>query len=40
MKKYSGGYEEVGEEEQNTFVIKVTKSMTPEQVAEQVLRLK
>jgi len=40
MKKYSGGYEEVGDDEQNTFVIKVTKSMTPEQVAEQVLRCK
>ena len=33
MAKYTGGHEAVQDDEQNTFVINVTKAMTPEDVA-------
>ena len=39
MKKFSGGYENVGRDEPNTFVIKVTKSMSPKEVANTILEL-
>ena len=33
MAKYTGGQESVEDDEENTFVIKITKAMTPEDVA-------
>ena len=37
MTKYKGGHEDVEDDETNTFVIKVTKVMIPEDVAKTAL---
>ena len=33
MAKYTGGQESVEDDEENTFVMKITKAMNPENVA-------